>query len=320
MGRLGAVRQKRNPQATELSQLKVELRRVSEKLESREGELAEALEQQSATSEILRVIASSPTDIQPVLDAVIESAARLCDAADGLIARIDGDLLLPAVAKYGSMPVPEARRLSYGTPVGRAIIERKTVHVHDLKSEVEIEFPHSKPRQAISGVRTMLATPLLPKGRAFGAIVIRREEVRPFSDKQIELLRTSSAMRSSLHRLKEGLRSLRRETVRNGLRFPSMIVVQGFRQRSVRRYFKNFIRSRRTEDRNPKERALASLSPKRLWSCMVEKFGLNPRRVAGARSRSLCRYQVRNTYPHPCPLPERARAKRTGLDDSRRSS
>ena len=109
MGRLGAVRQKRNPQATELSQLKEELRRVSEKLESREGELAEALEQQTATSEILRVIASSPSDIQPVLDAVVESAARLCNATDGLIARVDGDVLIPGVAKYGSMPVPEAR-------------------------------------------------------------------------------------------------------------------------------------------------------------------------------------------------------------------
>jgi signal transduction histidine kinase len=190
MGWLRAVTQKKKPQATELSQLKEELRRVSEKLESREGELAEALEQQTATSEILRVIARSPTDIQPVLDAVIQSAARLCDATDGLIARIDGDILLPAVAKYGSMPVPEARRLSYGTPVGRAIIDRETVHVHDLKSEVETEFPHSKPRQAISGARTLLTTPLLPKGRAFGAIVIRREEVRPFSLKQIELLRT----------------------------------------------------------------------------------------------------------------------------------
>src|SRR5499426_2128665 len=190
MGWLRTIKQKDNPQATELSQLKQELRRVSQKLETREDELAEALEQQIATSEILRVIASSPTDIQPVLDAVIESAARLCNATDGLIARVDGDVLLPAVAKYGSMPVPEARRLSYGTPVGRAIIDRETVHVHDLKAEVETEFPHSKPRQAISGVRTLLATPLLPQGRPFGAIVMRRMEVRPFSAGQIELLRT----------------------------------------------------------------------------------------------------------------------------------
>jgi signal transduction histidine kinase len=189
MGWLRAVKQ-RNPQATELRLLKEELHRVSEKLEACEGELAEAFEQQSAASEILRVIANSSTDIQPVLDAVIESAVRLCNATDGLIARIDGDILLPAVAKYGSMPVPEARPLSYGTPVGRAIIDKETIHVHDLKAEVETEFPHSKPRQAISGARTLLTIPLLPKGRAFGAIVIRREVVRPFSDKQIELLRT----------------------------------------------------------------------------------------------------------------------------------
>ena len=187
---LRAIKKKENPQATELSQLKEELRRVSEKLESGDDELTEALEQQTATSEILRVIASSPTDIRPVLDAVVESAARLCNATDGLIARVDGDVLIPGVAKYGSLPVPEARRISRDTPVGRAILERRTIHVHDLKAEVETEFLDSKPRQVISGARILLTTPLLPKGRAFGAIVIRRMEVRPFSDKQIELLRT----------------------------------------------------------------------------------------------------------------------------------
>jgi signal transduction histidine kinase len=190
MGWLRAIKQKENPQATELRLLKEELHRVSENLESREGEFAEALEQQAATSEILRVIASLSTDIQPVLDAVVESAARLCNATDGLIARLDGNILIPGVAKYGSMPVPEARPLSYGTPVGRAIIDKETIHVHDLKSEVDTEFPHSKPRQAVSGARTLLTTPLLPKGKAFGAIVIRRNEVQPFSDKQIKLLRT----------------------------------------------------------------------------------------------------------------------------------
>jgi signal transduction histidine kinase len=190
MGWLSTIKQKTNPQATELRQLQEELCRVSEKLESRERELAEALEQQTATSEIVRVIATSPTDIQPVLESVVERAARLCNATDGLIARVDGDVLIPDVAKYGSMPVPEPRRLSGGTPVGRAIIEKKTVHVHDLKSEVESEFLDSKTRQAISGVRTLLTTPLLPGGKAIGAIVIRRKEVRPFSDKQIELLRT----------------------------------------------------------------------------------------------------------------------------------
>src|SRR5262245_28245956 len=101
MGWLWAIKKKENPQATELGQLREELRRVSEKLESRESELAEALEQQAATSEILRVIANSPTDIQPVVDAVSESAARLCNATDSLIAHIDGDVLIPGVAKCG---------------------------------------------------------------------------------------------------------------------------------------------------------------------------------------------------------------------------
>jgi hypothetical protein len=137
---LRAIKQKENPQATELGRLKEELRRVSEKLEARESELAEALEQQTATSEILRVIASSPTDIQPVLDAVVESAARLCNATDGLIARLDGDILIPGVAKYGSMPVPEARLLSYGTPVGRAIIDRQTVLFTTSNQKSKLSF------------------------------------------------------------------------------------------------------------------------------------------------------------------------------------
>jgi GAF domain-containing protein len=176
--------------AIENARLFQELTHRTAELETSNVQLTEALEQQTATSEILGVIASSPTDIQPVLDAVTESAARLCNVTDALIARIDGDVLLPAVAKYGSIPTVEAMRITRRTPVGRAIIERKTTHVHDLQAEVETEFPDSKTRQAISGARTMLATPLLRQGTAIGAIVIRRMEVRPFSDKQIKLLET----------------------------------------------------------------------------------------------------------------------------------
>ncbi|HEY3138190.1 MAG TPA: GAF domain-containing protein, partial [Blastocatellia bacterium] len=176
--------------AIENARLFQELTHRTAELETSNVHLTEALEQQTATSEILGVIASSPTDIQPVLDAVTESAARLCNVTDALIARIDGDVLLPAVAKYGSIPTVEAMRITRRTPVGRAIIERKTTHVHDLQAEVETEFPDSKTRQAISGARTMLATPLLRQGTAIGAIVIRRMEVRPFSDKQIKLLET----------------------------------------------------------------------------------------------------------------------------------
>ena len=153
-------------------------------------ELKESLEQQTATSEILGVIASSPTDIQPVLDAVAENAARLCDSNDALIYRVDGDLLQRA-AVYGPMPVPPtALPITRGTPAGRTIIDRQTIHVHDVRTELETEFPGSKTRQQVTGSRTLLATPLLREDVAIGAIVIRRAEVRPFSDKQIALLKT----------------------------------------------------------------------------------------------------------------------------------
>ena len=153
-------------------------------------ELKEALEQQTATSEILGVIASSPTDIQPVLDVVAENAARLCEAIDALIVRVDGDTLQD-VAKYGAVPAPGyPLPISRGTPVGRAVFERQAVHVHDLTAEVETEFPESKTRQQISGSRTALAIPLLREGISIGAIVIRRTEVRPFTEKQISLLKT----------------------------------------------------------------------------------------------------------------------------------
>ena len=96
-------------------------------------ELKESLEQQTATSEILGVIASSPTDIQPVLDAVAENAARLCDATDAVIHRIDGDVLR-LVANYGPLPGRRAGSvpINRDSIPGRAIIDRQTLHIHDL--------------------------------------------------------------------------------------------------------------------------------------------------------------------------------------------
>ena len=153
-------------------------------------ELKESLEQQTATSEILGVIASSPTDIQPVLDVVAENAARLCDAVDAQIIRVDGNGYRH-VASYGSLPVTErddVRPLIRGLVVGRAIIDRQTIHIHDLAAESEDDLP--APFLRTAGVRTVLATPLLREGVPIGAIQIRRQEVRPFTDKQIGLLRT----------------------------------------------------------------------------------------------------------------------------------
>jgi GAF domain-containing protein len=163
--------------------------RLFKELEARNRDLTEALEQQTATSEILRVIASSPTDIQPVLDVVAENAARLCDASDALILRVAGDTLQTA-ARFGPIASAASRVISRDSPVGRAIVDRKTIHVPDLAAEIETEYPESKARQQLSGTRTLLVTPLLREGVPIGVITIRRREVRPFSEKQIALLET----------------------------------------------------------------------------------------------------------------------------------
>jgi signal transduction histidine kinase len=154
-------------------------------------ELKESLEQQTATSEILGVIASSPTDIQPVLDVVAENAARLTDAMDGLIARPEGDKLR-VVAKYGSVPVPESGLLPFsrGFPAGRAVLDHQTIHVHDVLAEIDTEYPDATVPARLTGTRTVLVTPLLREGVAIGCIGVRRSEVRPFSEKQIALLKT----------------------------------------------------------------------------------------------------------------------------------
>ena len=105
MSQVGVSKKKKSPRATGLSQLKKELQRVSEQLESRDRELAEAFEQQTATGEILQVISNSPSDLQPVMNAIAENAARLCGGADARIALVDGDRLRVA-ARDGPVQGP----------------------------------------------------------------------------------------------------------------------------------------------------------------------------------------------------------------------
>ena len=164
--------------------------RLFKELNDRNRQLTEALEQQTATSEILRVIASSPTDIQPVLNTVAINAARLCEATDAQIRLVEGDGTR-LVASFGTAPAPQFVRNTLANPAGRAILNRETVQVNDLAEAMKSEYPDipdDQPRR--TGTRTFLSTPMLREGIPIGLINIRRTEVRPFSEKQIALLRT----------------------------------------------------------------------------------------------------------------------------------
>ena len=138
------------------------------------------------------MIASSPTDIQPVLDVVAENAARLCDSHDAQIYRVEDDIMRK-MASYGIvspvLAVGETRPLGRGLVASRAILERQLIHVQDMLAQPEADWDlwHSDKEQ---GIRTMLAVPLLREGVPIGAVMIRRTEVRPFTDKQIKLLET----------------------------------------------------------------------------------------------------------------------------------
>src|SRR5207344_17009 len=107
---------------------------------------------------------------------------------DALILRVDGDILR-RVASYGSLPTSQTRPINRQLVSGRAVIDRQTIHVHDI-AVAEDEFPVARTRGMPRGIRTFLATPLLCKGVPIGAIAIRRTEVRPFAEKQIALLKT----------------------------------------------------------------------------------------------------------------------------------
>jgi len=149
----------------------------------------EALEQQSAISDILRVISNSPSDVQPVLDSVAEHAAHICGAHVVEIAIVDNETFRIA-ASFGEaerLPRQESVPLDRSTVTGRAICDLKPVQVADLQKSGE-EFPLGRKLAIRHGHRTTLSVPLIREGRALGAILVRRTEVRPFEQKHIGLL------------------------------------------------------------------------------------------------------------------------------------
>src|SRR5262245_12700721 len=164
----------------------------AQNIQSLQRALDESLAREAATSDILRMIARSPTDLQIVLDRIAERAARLCDAEDAAIFRVDGNFSR-IVGHFGPIPMTHALGeelvIDRSTPAGRGMTDRQTIHVHDLRA-AETEFPGAKTLGIAMGVRTVLSTPLLRESIAIGTIHIRRREVRPFSDRQIKLLET----------------------------------------------------------------------------------------------------------------------------------
>jgi len=166
----------------------IENARLFDELQARNRDLTEALEQQTATSEILRVISGSLTDLQPVLDAVVKRAAQLCDAEHAYVLLVEEDALRLA-ASSGSLPTAEFRPLRRELVAGRAVVDRQIVHVEDVQVALD-EFPLAMSQSLGVATRTVLAIPLLREGVAIGVIQARRLEVRPFSDKQIALLTT----------------------------------------------------------------------------------------------------------------------------------
>ena len=156
------------------------------------NETKEALDQQTAFSEILRVIASTPGDVRPMLNAVAERALKLCDAAESTIMLVDGEKLR-AAALYGTTPTlaeGEHIPLNRGSATGRAIVDRKVIHMDDLATAPEDEFPVGRDMQRRFGHHAVLSVPLMREDRAIGAIALWRMEARGFTEKQISLVKT----------------------------------------------------------------------------------------------------------------------------------
>ena len=174
--------------------------RLLDELRRRTTDLTEALEQQTATSNVLQVISSSPGNLEPVFETMLENAVRLCDAKFGSINRWDGEALHlvatcnvpPAFAEFRKRtpfrPGPE-------NPISRMLMTKTVIHFHDLAMEQGYidRNPTFVAAVELGGVRTFVAVPMMKENELIGVVIVYRQEVRPFSDKQIELVKSFAA-------------------------------------------------------------------------------------------------------------------------------
>ena len=178
------LRRHRSPAADLQKQLDGRTRELAET----QKQLAEALEQQTATSEILGTVAHSSADIQSVLDAVCQSAARLCQAYNSAIWRPDGDRLL-LVAHHGPITQVETLPLTRDYPAGQSVLDKRTLHIADMQTQTD-EFPEASKVARRLSFRTILCVPLTREGVAIGTIGLRRTEAQLFTERQVGLLKT----------------------------------------------------------------------------------------------------------------------------------
>src|SRR5215471_7439099 len=209
MGQLGRTQKS---QVASEKKLKAYACELEQKLEARarelaeaRGHLSEALEQQAATSEVLQVISSSTGELDPVFQAILASATRTCDAKFGHLYRIENGAAR-IISKLGTPPAlaeylkrgphrPPLNRLDPLTAVGRVVQSRQTVHIADYRTDQSYlnRDPLTVAAVELGGLRTCLVVPMIKNDALMGAIVIYRQEVRPFTDKQIELVQNFAA-------------------------------------------------------------------------------------------------------------------------------
>ena len=180
----------------------IENARLLNELLQRTTDLTEALEQQTATSEVLQVISSSPGALEPIFAAMLEKAVRICDANFGNIYRWDSETA-HLVAAHNTPPAfaEYRRRFPHHQPnpklgIGRMFATKETLHVADARAAsayVEQRDPSAVAAVELGGVRSYIAVPMLKEGELIGGFTLCRQEVRPFADKQIALVQNFAA-------------------------------------------------------------------------------------------------------------------------------